>query len=180
MARRLSGSYSVVVIPLRTSLGSLEGLRFYLWIKRLKDLEKEKDALWSGLEVLDRGRLWYLRQLEENRAQCRSGSGNNQSGAAEARSCLLRSHIQRVNGSLGSVMSEPNASRNLSVSDAVADSDLWWQNTVLTQKVSDKNRQISLLEMEKAALLRQLDDLQASTEIHTSRPANPHFIDCFS
>uniref|UniRef100_A0A4W6FMD9 Suppressor APC domain containing 2 n=1 Tax=Lates calcarifer TaxID=8187 RepID=A0A4W6FMD9_LATCA len=40
-------------------------------IKRMKDLEKEKDALWSGLEILERTRLWYLQRLEENRrAQC--------------------------------------------------------------------------------------------------------------
>lgn len=37
----------------------------------MKDLEKEKDALWSGLEVLEHGRLWYLQRLSENRAlQC--------------------------------------------------------------------------------------------------------------
>ncbi|XP_037551674.1 suppressor APC domain-containing protein 1 [Nematolebias whitei] len=181
MACRLSGSgsYNVVVIPLRTSLCSLDALRFYLWIKRLKDLEKEKDALWSGLEILDRGRLWYLQRLEENWArwdsESRSGSCSYQNEAAEARSCLLRSQIQRVNGSLGSVMSEPNVSRNPCVFDAVVDSDLRWHNTVLTQKVSDKNHQISLLELEKDALLQQLEDLQAS-RIHL----NQHELPCKS
>lgn len=38
-------------------------------IKRLKDLEKEKDALCSGLEILEKTRLWYLQRLEENRAR---------------------------------------------------------------------------------------------------------------
>ncbi|XP_038594553.1 suppressor APC domain-containing protein 1 isoform X2 [Micropterus salmoides] len=170
MACRLSGSgsYTVVIIPLRTSLYSLDALRFYLWIKRLKDLEKEKDALCSGLEILEKTRLWYLQQLEENRArqgniETKSGVGSCKEGAAEARSCLLRCRIQRVNGSLGSVMSEPNAtsSSNPSLLDAVADSDLRWQNTVLTQEVSDKNLQISMLELEKDALLEQLDELQA-------------------
>ncbi|XP_013875301.1 suppressor APC domain-containing protein 1 isoform X1 [Austrofundulus limnaeus] len=175
MACRLSGSgsYNVVVIPLRTSLCSLDALRFYLWIKRLKDLEKEKDALWSGLEILDRGRLWYHQRLEENRArwdiESRIWSSSYQNELVEARSCLLRSQIQRVNGSLGSVMSEPNVSRNPWVSDAVADSDLRWHNTALTQKVSDKNHQISLLELEKDALLQQLEDLQAA-RMHQ----NPH------
>ncbi|KAI3366840.1 hypothetical protein L3Q82_009490 [Scortum barcoo] len=137
-----SGSYTVVIIPLRTSLYSLDALRFYLWIKRLKDLEKEKDALYSGLEILEKTRLWYLQRLEENRAkqdsiEAKSGVGSCQESAAEARSCLLRSHIQRANGSLGSVMSEPNvtSSSNPSLPEAVADSDLRWQNTVLTQTV---------------------------------------------
>lgn len=51
----------------------------------------------------------------------------------QARSCLLRSQIQRVNGSLGSVMSEPNVCRSPCVFDAVVDTDLRWHNTVLTQ-----------------------------------------------
>ncbi|KAM9334955.1 suppressor APC domain-containing protein 1 [Symphorus nematophorus] len=162
-----SGSYTVVIIPLRTSLYSLDALRFYLWIKRLKDLEKEKDALCSGLEILEKARLWYLQRLEENRARQENIDANTVfsscEGAAEARSCLLRSRIQRVNGSLGSVMSEPNVTSCSipSLPEAVADSDLRWHNTVLTQEVSDKNRQISMLELEKDALLEQLDELQA-------------------
>ncbi|MED6273004.1 hypothetical protein CHARACLAT_002379 [Characodon lateralis] len=159
-----SSSYTVVIIPLRTSLYSQEALRFYLWIKRMKDLEKEKDALWSGLEILEKGRLWYLQWLAENRAlrcvESRNGSGIHHKRPAEAPPCLP-THIQRVNGSLGSIMSEPNVSSNPCLSDPLADSDLRWQNTVLTQKVSEKNRQISVLEMKKEFLLEELEDLQA-------------------
>ncbi|XP_004082949.1 suppressor APC domain-containing protein 1 isoform X2 [Oryzias latipes] len=157
-----SASYSVVIIPLKTSLRSLDALRFYLWIKRLKDLEKEKDALWSGLEILEKARLWYLDQLKQNRArqnlECWNGSGMSQRGEDEARSCLLRCRIQRANGRLGSVMTEPNAmsNSNPSIPEAVADSDLRWRNTVLTQEVTDKNRQISLSELEKDSLLEKL------------------------
>ncbi|CAJ1055036.1 suppressor APC domain-containing protein 1 [Xyrichtys novacula] len=135
-----SGSYTVVIIPLKTSLYSLDALRFYLWIKRLKELEKEKDALCSGLEILEKARLWYLQRLEENKAkqedfETKSGALPCQEGAAEGRSCFLRNCIQRVNGSLGTVMTEPNvtSSSNLSLPDAVADSDLRWHNTILTQ-----------------------------------------------
>ncbi|KAM7378111.1 hypothetical protein PAMA_013145 [Pampus argenteus] len=160
-----SSSYTVVIIPLRTSLYSLDALRCYLWIKRLKDLEKEKDALCSGLEVLEKARLWYLQQLQENRERQINIETNNVclDGAAEAQSCVLRSRIQRVNGSLGFVMAEPNVTRtsHTSLPDAVADSDLRWHNTLLTQEVSDKNRQISMLELEKDALLEQLNELQA-------------------
>lgn len=162
-----SGSYTVVIIPLKTSLCSVDALRFYLWIKRLKDLEKEKDALWSGLEILEKARLWYLQRLEENSAwqesiESRSGFVSRNEDGAEARSCLLKSRIQRVNGSLGSVMSEPNAmtSSNPSLLEAVADSDLRWHNSVLTQEVKNKNCQISLLEQEKHALLNQLHALK--------------------
>lgn len=121
----------------------------------------------------------------------------------QVQSCLLRSLIQRVNGSLGSVMSEPNVTSSSipSLPEAVADIDLRWHNTVLTQartenmvwvasnfpltffqhtllsmfviklwwfgfisllwqEVSNKNHQISMLELQKEALLEELDDLQ--------------------
>ncbi|CAN9508268.1 unnamed protein product [Ophioblennius macclurei] len=158
-----SGSYTVVIIPLKTSLHSLDALRFYLWVKRMKDLEREKDALWCGLEILEKARFWYVQRLDENRARQdsidnKSGTVSFQEGDAEARSCLLRSRIQRANGSLGSVMCEPNvmSNSNPSLPEAVADSDLRWHNSVLTQKVSNKNRRISLLEREKDALLNEL------------------------
>lgn len=38
-------------------------------VKRLKDLETEKDALCCGLDILERTRFWYLQRLEENRAR---------------------------------------------------------------------------------------------------------------
>ncbi|KAM9846168.1 suppressor APC domain-containing protein 1 [Aulostomus maculatus] len=165
MARRPPGSgssYTVVIIPLRTSLYSLDALRFYLWIKRLKDLEKEKDALYSGVEILGKAHLWYVQQLQENRArldsiETKSRIRSCQEDVAEGQSCLLRSRIQRVNGSLGSVMTDPNVTSN--PADALTDSALRWQNTLLTKEVSDKNHQISMLESEKDALLEQLEEL---------------------
>uniref|UniRef100_A0A669CUK8 Suppressor APC domain containing 1 n=1 Tax=Oreochromis niloticus TaxID=8128 RepID=A0A669CUK8_ORENI len=94
---------------------------FVFQIKRLKDLEKEKDALWSGLEILEKARLWYLQRLEENRAwqdsiESRSGFVSRNEDGAE---------VQR----------RPNAmtSSNPSLLEAVADSDLRWHNSVLTQ-----------------------------------------------
>ncbi|XP_034019662.1 suppressor APC domain-containing protein 1 [Thalassophryne amazonica] len=160
------GSYTVVIIPLRTSLNSLDALRFYLWIKRLKDLEREKDALWSGLQILEKARLWYHQQLEQNRTlqdniEAKTGP-LGQLRAVKTWSCLLRSQIQRVNGSLGCVMTEPNvtSSSDPSLPEAVTDSDLRWHNTVLTKEVSERNDQISALEMEKEALLELIHELQ--------------------
>ncbi|KAJ8392209.1 hypothetical protein AAFF_G00077770 [Aldrovandia affinis] len=63
----MAASYTVVIIPLHSSLHSLDALRFFLWLKRLKDLEREKDYLWAGLQVLEQARLWYQVQLVENR-----------------------------------------------------------------------------------------------------------------
>lgn len=38
-------------------------------MKRLKDLEKEKDLLFCGLEIMEKTRLWYIQRLEGNRAR---------------------------------------------------------------------------------------------------------------
>ncbi|XP_077357172.1 suppressor APC domain-containing protein 2 [Festucalex cinctus] len=155
----VSCSYTVVLLPLRTSLCSLDALRFYLWIKHLKDLEKEKDILYCGVEILEQARLWYHHQLEKNRARQdkvdnKSWVNSCQEDVAKARSFLLRSHMQRVKASLASLMAEPNDAS--ASGDDAENSALRWQHTLLTQEVSHKNGQISMLEMEKDALLKQL------------------------
>lgn len=64
----------------------MEHVFFPCQIKRLKELEKEKDALCSGLEVLEKSRLWYLQRLQENRArQDNVETGSCQEVAAEVR-----------------------------------------------------------------------------------------------
>ncbi|XP_055793068.1 suppressor APC domain-containing protein 1-like [Salvelinus fontinalis] len=157
------GSYTMVIIPLRSSLYSLDALRFYLWIKRLKNLEREQDYLWAGLQVLEQARLWYRHRLEDNRSrQANVGTGAGARaevwGGEGVSSCRLRSQIQRVNGSLGSLMIEPNVTGCPSSPKRVevSDNELRWQNTVLVQEVSEKNFQISLLELERDRLLQEL------------------------
>ncbi|KAJ8006505.1 hypothetical protein DPEC_G00107940 [Dallia pectoralis] len=146
-----AGSYTVVIIPLRSSLSSLDALDSFLWIKRLKDLEMEKDFLWAGIEVLEQVRLWYQHRLKD--------CGSRQSHGAL--SGLLRSQIHKVNGSLGCLISEPNMTRRPCSQERtqanMPDSDmLCWQNTVLAQEVCEKNLRISLLQLEKDSLLREL------------------------
>ncbi|XP_077566202.1 uncharacterized protein LOC144181524 [Stigmatopora nigra] len=133
-----SWSYTVVVVPLRSNL---DPLGFYLWIKHLKDLEKEKDILYCGLEILERARLRYRHRLSKNRAE---------KGDAIA-SSRERARLHHVKASLASVMTDSTS--------AAAESALRWQHSLLTQEVSHKNQQISILEMEKDALLEQLHEV---------------------
>ncbi|XP_035283009.1 suppressor APC domain-containing protein 1 isoform X2 [Anguilla anguilla] len=191
----MAGSYTVVIIPLHSNLHSLDALRFFLWLKRLKDLEQEKDCLWAGLQVLEQARLWYEGRLRENRErQCFAGDGTwgeafppaccgHRSGQRScqkhrtpwmhgslpsfndnpSRSCLLRSCVQRVNGSLGNLMCDPKVAAGPCPEErADSISNLRWQNTLLIQEVSDKSREISRLEEERDSLLQQLGELQAS------------------
>ncbi|KAK6314960.1 hypothetical protein J4Q44_G00144890 [Coregonus suidteri] len=153
-------------------------------IKRLKDLEREKDSLWAGLQVLEQARLWYRHKLEDNRARqanvgTRAGARAKEWGGEGASSCLLRSQIQRVNGSLGRLMSEPNVTSCPSSPKRdgveVSDSELRWQNTVLVQEVSEKNLQISLLELERDSLLQELSVhlLNLTFQTVMSMPSGP-------
>ncbi|XP_061109116.1 suppressor APC domain-containing protein 1 [Conger conger] len=191
----MAGSYTVVILPLHSSLHSLDALRFFLWLKRLKELEREKDCLWTGLQVLEQGRLWYEDRLLENRerqgfagegtrdealpAECcwhQSGHGGCQTRSAPwlhrslptfnedpSRSCLLRSRMQRVNGSLGNLMCDPKVAAGPCPEESWDSvSNLRWQNTLLIQEVSEKSREISRLEQERDGLLQQLDELEAS------------------
>ncbi|XP_028811199.1 suppressor APC domain-containing protein 1 [Denticeps clupeoides] len=141
-------SYTVVIIPLQSSLYSMDAQRFFFWLKRLKDLEREKDSLWDGLQVVEQARLWYQQRLEQNTARHASV------GTEGVSSLLLRSCIQRANGSLGNLMSEPSA-----WCCADLDTELKWRNIMLVREVSKMNRHISKLELERNGVLQQLNEL---------------------
>ncbi|XP_056106974.1 suppressor APC domain-containing protein 1-like [Rhinichthys klamathensis goyatoka] len=58
-------SYTVVIVPLRNRLTSLDAVHFFLWVKKLKDLEREKDLLWMGLQALEQVRERLCSKLED-------------------------------------------------------------------------------------------------------------------
>ncbi|XP_063049144.1 suppressor APC domain-containing protein 1 [Engraulis encrasicolus] len=120
-------------------------------LRELKALEQEKDNLWQGLEYLDRTRLWYQHRLQQNLHRTRTGTGHQQS---EFSSCMLRCRIQRVNGILGSLMSDACAWISPSPSCQPLNSD-WqqrWQHCTLSKTVSQQNLHISSLQLERDEL----------------------------
>ncbi|XP_048863364.1 suppressor APC domain-containing protein 1 [Brienomyrus brachyistius] len=151
------GSYTVAQ---QSGLQHLDSLHFFLWLKRLKELEREKDCLWAGLEILEQARMWYHQRLEENRERHNGPEPWAEYLETPSRDCLIRSRIQRVNGSLGNLMFDPNAARILPCLEREnSDSSLQWQNTVLIQEVSRKSQKISTLERERDGLLQKLREL---------------------
>ncbi|XP_017549378.1 suppressor APC domain-containing protein 1 [Pygocentrus nattereri] len=149
------GSYTVVIVPLQNSLYSLDALRFFHWLKQLKALEREKDSLWMGLQVLEQTRLWYQHQLE-NISERHARPGTRDQEEEEGWSCALRCRVQRVNGSLGSLLSDTCGWSSLAPDErGGSDWGLRWNNATLTQEVSERNQQISLLELQKESLIEQ-------------------------
>ncbi|XP_053091520.1 suppressor APC domain-containing protein 1 isoform X1 [Pangasianodon hypophthalmus] len=59
-------SYTVMIVPLRSNINSLDALRFFLWVKKLQELEREKDILWMSLQTLEQARHWIRSRLEGN------------------------------------------------------------------------------------------------------------------
>ncbi|XP_062339136.1 suppressor APC domain-containing protein 1 isoform X2 [Osmerus eperlanus] len=159
-------SYTVVILPLKSSF---HALHLFLWVKHMRELEREKDCLWAGLEVLEQAQCWYHTLLQTRpRNHALVETRTRTSGLADQdikglTSCLQRSCMQRVNGSLGSLMSEPNVSTAPPAPPLTStDGALRWSLTVLGQEVSEKNQHISSLELERDTLLQQLRSHKAA------------------
>ncbi|XP_066561820.1 suppressor APC domain-containing protein 1 [Amia ocellicauda] len=149
------GSYSVVIIPLQSS--SHSALQFFLWLKRMKELEREKDSLYSGLEVLDQAHRWFCHRIWEIQRKQLPTEAEKVNASEPS---LYDSNIQRMKACLGSLICE-SAVQESCVCRVVRDS-LTHRNRLLRQAVKERNLQISLLELEKEQLLLQLSQLRGS------------------
>uniref|UniRef100_H9GP72 Suppressor APC domain containing 1 n=1 Tax=Anolis carolinensis TaxID=28377 RepID=H9GP72_ANOCA len=163
--------YTILIVPLGTALSSLEALKFFLWLKRMQELERERDALLHGLEMVDRVRDWFQHHLlESQRRQKHMGAEANYfSDPYSTHSCLLLARIQEVNLCLKNLLTSPGKPDAPSSGLGVyppgkkefhqqAVTVLKEQNHLLIKEVSEKSDRIAQLEQEKAALYKQLKE----------------------
>uniref|UniRef100_A0A2K6N127 Suppressor APC domain containing 1 n=1 Tax=Rhinopithecus bieti TaxID=61621 RepID=A0A2K6N127_RHIBE len=61
--------YTVLLLPLGTSRQDPGAQSFFLWLRRMQALEREQDALWQGLELLQHGQAWFEDRLKEAQQQ---------------------------------------------------------------------------------------------------------------
>ncbi|XP_039516177.1 suppressor APC domain-containing protein 1-like [Pimephales promelas] len=163
-------SYTVQIIPLQNSLYSPDALHCFHWLKRRRDLERQKDVLWAGLQVVEQTQLWYQNRLQLNLQRHISFTGDME-GEGHC-SCALRSCMQRVNGSMGSLMSDSCIWNNLAPEETGgSDWDLRWSNATLVKEVNRQNQRISMLELQKARLQQLLS-------YSTSDSSYPHIYNC--
>ncbi|XP_052220654.1 suppressor APC domain-containing protein 2-like [Dreissena polymorpha] len=141
----------------------------YNVIRRMKQLEQERDVLLQGLEVVERARDWYLKQValvteRQNHAEKTSCSDASLQNHQE-RMDFVRSRINDVNLNLKSLMETTEsgfpAHMNLAIRSSVISEDIstrWLkdQNKQLTKEVGEKSELITQLEKEKATLIRDL------------------------
>ncbi|XP_031203378.1 suppressor APC domain-containing protein 1 isoform X2 [Mastomys coucha] len=99
--------YTVLLLPLGTSRQDPGAQHFFLWLQMMQALEREQDALWQGLELLERGQAWFadrLRETQQRQLQLGAlGEGFLMDSHSEANTPQL-SQIQKVNACLRSLV----------------------------------------------------------------------------
>lgn len=141
----------------------------YNVIRRMKQLEQEKDVLIQGLEVVERAREWYHKQIskvtEKQHYADKTSCSDVTLQSQQERMDFVRSRITDVNMNLKILMETTEsgfpAHMNLAIrSNAFSeDKGTKWlkeQNKQLTQEVGTKSERITQLEKEKASLIRDL------------------------
>ncbi|XP_078502165.1 suppressor APC domain-containing protein 1-like isoform X3 [Lissotriton helveticus] len=174
--------YSILILPLGSGLYSWEALNVFLWLRRMKELELERDSLLHGLDLVEKARGWYHQRLLESQHRQRNLGTNvgKKDFLADHYSnygCVLLARIQEVNLSLNNLFSSPgqvedpshhplvngfssSASPGTRVHPETLGA-LWERNHMLMKEVTEKSERIAQLEMEKAALCKQLQEKRA-------------------
>ncbi|XP_043914727.1 suppressor APC domain-containing protein 2 [Protopterus annectens] len=169
----------------------------YCMLKRMKELEQEKDFLVQGLELVEWSRNWYLQQIQNVQDQQKYMGKNpaKKDSCPESNPIRLAGvlpKLQEVNRCLGDLFactgkplkSSPVASNGgpstaptsaPSESHQQAINMLKEQNRLLTKEVTDKSERITQLEQEKSALIKQLFEARARNA-HDSSQLDSTFI----
>lgn len=141
----------------------------YNTIRRMKQLEQEKDILLQGHETAERLRDWYHKQIatvtEKQNYVEKTSCSEATLEANQERMDFQRARITELNQQLKIVMESTDkkfpAHMNLATrSDMFSIENsvqrLKNQNKLLTKEVGDKSEKITQLEKEKASLIREL------------------------
>lgn len=161
----------------------------YNMLKRMKQMEQEKEVLLEGLKAVEKAHEWYLKQVasvnEKMKYLSRMGSHMEPwSETQQERIQLQRARVLEVNRHLAALTDGGERGGfplqlNLAVhgspgaqqlqQQAAAAQRYRHQNLLLTEDVNKKNDRITALEREKAALIRELYSYRRPTH-----PPNEH------
>ncbi|KAK0177403.1 hypothetical protein PV328_001460 [Microctonus aethiopoides] len=163
----------------------------YNMMKRMKQIEQERDILLQGLAAVDKAREWYLKQISTTQEKIKhlSGMGAHVEQWTEAhqeRLELKRARVLEVNRHLAALITSwdrgglpmhmnlafLNTTNSTHMNQDML-SRLKQQNYRLTEESNKKNHKIALLEQEKDSLMRELYNRQAGT-IQSRRSTTIH------
>lgn len=141
-------------------------------IKRMRQLEEEKEMLEQGMEVVESARLWYQKQLSSinDKQKFTAWSSFNDSSleASQERMNFQKTRIGEVNQQLKTLIESSERGFPLHMNLAISNTGhplmledncvkmLKEQNRQLTEEISTKCDKITQLEQEKTALIREL------------------------
>ncbi|KAE8585396.1 hypothetical protein XENTR_v10021300 [Xenopus tropicalis] len=154
-------AYTILILPLQSSR---EALTFYLWLRRMKELEQERDALLDGLQLVDKAREWYrdkLREAEQHKKlQCDMDLPMVPPPPLLGSSLMVQ--IQEVNRFLSYLISPPEkvSRRHPSCTTTTCDTlnTLKYQNELLNRELSMQSERLWKLQRENTALYRELEE----------------------
>ncbi|XP_075230065.1 suppressor APC domain-containing protein 2 [Lycorma delicatula] len=170
----------------------------YNMLKRMKQIEQEKEVLMQGLQAVEKARDWYIKQItavqEKMKYLGRMPSHMEQwSEAQQERLELQRARVLEVNrhlatltdcGERGGLPLHMNLAINhhhhhhhLSHTSPHVLSRLKQQNHLLNEELSKKSERITLLEREKASLIREL--FQSRAQIRKTDQQQQQLQDAF-
>ncbi|KAM8933406.1 suppressor APC domain-containing protein 2 isoform 2-T2 [Pelodytes ibericus] len=162
----------------------------YSLLKKMKELEQDKDFLIQGLEMVEQARDWYHHQIHAVQEQQRNLGKTPMDYCSDGMHgpiVTLLPKLQEVNRCLSdlivpgkvSTLSPPVPAGHTVPQAPVAKQQtinmLKEQNRLLTKEVSDKSDRITQLEQEKSALIKQLFEARARSNLETS-PMDSTFI----
>lgn len=155
--------------PRRHTLG--HGIEYNM-LRRMKQLEHEKDALQQGLQAIERAREWYQQRISavQEKMQQAGKCHTTPEYSMDAQDERLRFQMARIldaNQHLNALIDSSEKGfpthMNLAVQPPPYDvhqnsivQRLKEQNHLLTEEVSQKSEVIAQLEREKATLIREL------------------------
>ncbi|KAM6472709.1 suppressor APC domain-containing protein 1 [Liasis olivaceus] len=160
------------IIPKEPRRHTVSGAMDYEMLKQMQQLERERDALIQGLEMVNQLHNWLqCHLLEAQKRQKHMGAqAKDYQDSYSKQSCLLLAKIQEVNLCLKSLLTSSGKSEVPLKSWGIPFSSpanpfhqqaiivLKEQNHLLTKEVSQKCQRIAQLEEEKAFLCKQLKE----------------------
>nr|BAB31642.1 unnamed protein product [Mus musculus] len=99
--------YTVLLLPLGTSRQDPGAQNFFLWLQMMQALEREQDALWQGLELLEHGQAWFadrLRETQQRQLQLGALGEDFLMDLHSQTDAPLLTRIQKVNACLHSLI----------------------------------------------------------------------------
>ncbi|XP_063287474.1 suppressor APC domain-containing protein 2-like [Pelobates fuscus] len=133
----------------------------YNTLRRMKELEQERDALLDGIQLVERTRNWYMERLHEADQQRELECSAEQSLPSPLLGPSLLIQIQEVNRFLNDLLSPPEKKQpSYTTKHPDAITTLRYQNQLLTRELSTQNERIWKLQRENEALYRELEERQ--------------------